>query len=115
MHIVSLKKGLTVEQAKEDSAGIAALGFFINVRQHFKLVLPLKLHFCRISACSNEYRKCNYNVFSLKATEDGDMSGPWSMLMSYLTNLTGTGHFGLSFHFDSLCDTAIQQGAGTKR
>nr|XP_046232575.1 carbonic anhydrase 4-like [Scatophagus argus]XP_046232576.1 carbonic anhydrase 4-like [Scatophagus argus] len=30
MHIVSLKKGLTVQQATEDSAGIAVLGFFIN-------------------------------------------------------------------------------------
>lgn len=31
MHIVTLKKGLTVPQALEDSEGIAALGFFINV------------------------------------------------------------------------------------
>lgn len=31
MHIVSLKKGLTVEQAVADSEGIAVLGFFINV------------------------------------------------------------------------------------
>lgn len=31
MHIVSLKKGLSVEEAKKDSEGIAVLGFFINV------------------------------------------------------------------------------------
>uniref|UniRef100_A0A3Q1GRS7 Carbonic anhydrase n=1 Tax=Acanthochromis polyacanthus TaxID=80966 RepID=A0A3Q1GRS7_9TELE len=31
MHIVSLKKGLAVEQAIEKSDGIAVLGFFINV------------------------------------------------------------------------------------
>ncbi|XP_056152540.1 carbonic anhydrase 4-like [Lampris incognitus] len=30
MHVVSLKKGLTVEQAKADPEGIAVLGFFIN-------------------------------------------------------------------------------------
>lgn len=30
-----------------------------------------------------------YNAFSLKATEDGDMSEPWSMLTSYLANVTG--------------------------
>ncbi|XP_035467558.1 carbonic anhydrase [Scophthalmus maximus] len=54
MHIVSLKKGLTVEQAVADSEGIAVLGFFIN------------------------------------ATEDGDMSGPWNTLTSYLTNDTDT-------------------------
>ncbi|XP_073346065.1 uncharacterized protein [Pagrus major] len=52
MHIVSLKKDLTVQGAKEDSEGIAVLGFFIN------------------------------------ATEDGDMSGPWSTLTSYLANIT---------------------------
>ncbi|XP_031699035.1 carbonic anhydrase 4-like isoform X1 [Anarrhichthys ocellatus] len=54
MHIVSLKKGLSAQDAKEDSEGIAALGFFIN------------------------------------ATDDGDMSGPWGDLTSYLTNITGT-------------------------
>ncbi|XP_039991085.1 LOW QUALITY PROTEIN: carbonic anhydrase 4-like [Xiphias gladius] len=54
MHIVSLKKGLTVDQATADSEGIAVLGFFIN------------------------------------ATEDGNMSGPWNMLTSYLTNITDT-------------------------
>lgn len=32
MHIVSLKKGLSVEQAKADPEGIAVLGFFLNVR-----------------------------------------------------------------------------------
>lgn len=31
MHIVSLKKGLSLEEAKKDSEGIAVLGFFINV------------------------------------------------------------------------------------
>uniref|UniRef100_A0A3Q3W0U1 Carbonic anhydrase n=1 Tax=Mola mola TaxID=94237 RepID=A0A3Q3W0U1_MOLML len=31
MHIVSLKKGLSVSQAIEDSSGIAVLGFFLNV------------------------------------------------------------------------------------
>uniref|UniRef100_A0A3P8SPX4 Carbonic anhydrase n=1 Tax=Amphiprion percula TaxID=161767 RepID=A0A3P8SPX4_AMPPE len=31
MHIVSLKKGLSVQQAIEKSDGIAVLGFFINV------------------------------------------------------------------------------------
>ncbi|XP_076615204.1 uncharacterized protein LOC143338596 isoform X2 [Chaetodon auriga] len=54
MHIVSLKKGLTVQQAKEDSTGIAALGFLIN------------------------------------ATEDAEISEPWRMLTSYLTNSTDT-------------------------
>lgn len=34
MHIVSLKKGLTVDQATADSEGIAVLGFFINVCVH---------------------------------------------------------------------------------
>ncbi|XP_053197053.1 receptor-type tyrosine-protein phosphatase gamma-like [Scomber japonicus] len=53
MHIVSLKKGLTVEEAKADPEGIAVLGFFIN------------------------------------ATDDGDMSEPWSNLTSYLMNKTG--------------------------
>ncbi|KAM4623955.1 uncharacterized protein ACJ7VT_004925 isoform 1-T2 [Polymixia lowei] len=33
MHIVSLKKGLTVDQAKADPEGIAALGFFINATE----------------------------------------------------------------------------------
>lgn len=37
MHIVSLKKGLSVSEAVEDPMGIAALGFFINVRQHLYL------------------------------------------------------------------------------
>ncbi|KAM7381734.1 hypothetical protein PAMA_012530 [Pampus argenteus] len=54
MHIVSLKKGLTVEQSTADPEGIAVLGFFIN------------------------------------ATDDGDMSGPWSVLLSYLMNATDT-------------------------
>lgn len=31
MHIVSLKKGLAMEQAMADPQGIAVLGFFINV------------------------------------------------------------------------------------
>ncbi|XP_067432186.1 uncharacterized protein [Thunnus thynnus] len=48
MHIVSLKKGLTVSEAIVDPEGIAVLGFFIN------------------------------------ATDDDDMSGPWSNLTSYL-------------------------------
>lgn len=34
MHIVSLKKGLSVEQAKVDPEGIAVLAFFLNVKQH---------------------------------------------------------------------------------
>ncbi|XP_008281500.1 carbonic anhydrase-like [Stegastes partitus] len=55
MHIVSLRKGLTVQEAIEKSDGIAVLGFFIN------------------------------------ATEDGNMSGPWSMLTSYLKNVTDEG------------------------
>ncbi|XP_035000754.2 carbonic anhydrase [Hippoglossus stenolepis] len=54
MHIVSLKKGLTVEQAVADPKGIAVLGFFVN------------------------------------ATEDGDVSGPWGVLASYLTSNTNT-------------------------
>lgn len=33
MHVVSLKKGLTVEQAKADSEGIAVLGFFLNATE----------------------------------------------------------------------------------
>uniref|UniRef100_A0A8P4K0H4 Carbonic anhydrase n=1 Tax=Dicentrarchus labrax TaxID=13489 RepID=A0A8P4K0H4_DICLA len=33
MHIVSLKKGLTAEQAVQDSEGIAVLGFFINATE----------------------------------------------------------------------------------
>ncbi|XP_029312481.1 carbonic anhydrase 4-like isoform X2 [Cottoperca gobio] len=33
MHIVSLKKGLTVQQATENSEGIAVLGFFINATE----------------------------------------------------------------------------------
>lgn len=32
MHIVSLKKGLSVEQAKVDPEGIAVLAFFLNVK-----------------------------------------------------------------------------------
>ncbi|XP_061666535.1 uncharacterized protein LOC133495656 [Syngnathoides biaculeatus] len=54
MHIVSMKKGLSVAQAVEDSAGIAALGFFFD------------------------------------ATEDEDLSNPWSALTSYLLNQTDT-------------------------
>ncbi|XP_019739067.1 carbonic anhydrase 4-like [Hippocampus comes] len=54
MHIVSLKKGLSVAQALEDSAGIAVLGFFI------------------------------------RATEDENLSNPWSALTSYLLKNTGT-------------------------
>ncbi|XP_041818221.1 carbonic anhydrase 4-like [Chelmon rostratus] len=54
MHIVSLKKGLSAQQAVEDSAGIAVLGFLIN------------------------------------ATEDADISEPWRILTSYLTNNTDT-------------------------
>ncbi|XP_029954625.1 carbonic anhydrase-like [Salarias fasciatus] len=34
MHIVTIKKGLTVEQAKVHPEGIAALGFFINATEH---------------------------------------------------------------------------------
>ncbi|XP_057682882.1 uncharacterized protein LOC130909943 [Corythoichthys intestinalis] len=48
MHIVNLKKGLTVEQALQDPTGIAVLGFFID------------------------------------ATEDENLSSPWSVLTSYL-------------------------------
>ncbi|TMS22568.1 Carbonic anhydrase 4 [Larimichthys crocea] len=33
MHIVSLKKGLTVDEAVKDSTGIAVLGFFINATE----------------------------------------------------------------------------------
>ncbi|XP_067344901.1 uncharacterized protein [Channa argus] len=54
MHIVNLKKGLTLEQAMANPQGIAVLGFFIN------------------------------------ATEDAAPSEPWSVLTSYLTNITGT-------------------------
>ncbi|KAM8836926.1 uncharacterized protein AB9W97_002363 [Spinachia spinachia] len=54
MHIVSLKKGLSVENAKNDSEGIAVLAFFINGR------------------------------------DDGETSGPWSELTSYLTNVHDT-------------------------
>ncbi|XP_035514250.1 carbonic anhydrase-like [Morone saxatilis] len=63
MHIVSLKKGLTVEEAVQDSEGIAVLAFFIN------------------------------------ATEDDEnMSGPWSNLTSYLTDITGAA-VDISHHF----------------
>ncbi|XP_061765376.1 uncharacterized protein LOC133558193 isoform X1 [Nerophis ophidion] len=40
MHIVSLKKGLSVQQAINDSAGIAVLGFFINATEDPKLSSP---------------------------------------------------------------------------
>ncbi|XP_068610966.1 uncharacterized protein [Brachionichthys hirsutus] len=50
MHIVSLKKGLTTQEALDDPEGVAALGFFIN------------------------------------GLEEGDASGPWSDLTSYLTD-----------------------------
>ncbi len=42
MHIVSLKKGLSVQQAIEDSAGIAVLGFFINVCDKVQIIIPKK-------------------------------------------------------------------------
>lgn len=42
MHIVSLKKGLSVSQATEDSAGIAVLGFFINVCDALQIIIPKK-------------------------------------------------------------------------
>uniref|UniRef100_A0A3Q1GH93 Carbonic anhydrase n=1 Tax=Acanthochromis polyacanthus TaxID=80966 RepID=A0A3Q1GH93_9TELE len=42
MHIVSLKKGLAVEQAIEKSDGIAVLGFFINVYNTCDSYLELK-------------------------------------------------------------------------
>lgn len=35
MHIVTIKKGLTTEEAKNQSDGFAVLGFFINVRVQF--------------------------------------------------------------------------------
>ncbi|XP_054622670.1 uncharacterized protein LOC129176554 isoform X2 [Dunckerocampus dactyliophorus] len=54
MHIVSLMKGLSVEQALQNSRGIAVLGFFIN------------------------------------ATEDENLSSPWSALTSYLLKDTAT-------------------------
>nr|XP_057918507.1 uncharacterized protein LOC131109947 isoform X2 [Doryrhamphus excisus]XP_057918508.1 uncharacterized protein LOC131109947 isoform X2 [Doryrhamphus excisus] len=54
MHIVSLMKGLSVEQALQNPRGIAVLGFFIN------------------------------------ATEDENLSGPWSNLTSYLLKDTDT-------------------------
>lgn len=41
MHIVSLKKGLTVDEALMDPEGIAALGFFLNVCKHPVTVLYL--------------------------------------------------------------------------
>ncbi|XP_071319086.1 uncharacterized protein [Trachinotus anak] len=40
MHIVSLKKGLSVEQAKVDSAGIAVLGFFISAKEDGNVSAP---------------------------------------------------------------------------
>ncbi|XP_061562073.1 uncharacterized protein LOC133417884 [Phycodurus eques] len=40
MHIVSLKKGLSVAQAVEDSAGIAVLGFFINATEDENVSSP---------------------------------------------------------------------------
>lgn len=43
MHIVSLKKGLSVQQATEDSEGIAVLGFFINVRPTLKLLFQIQV------------------------------------------------------------------------
>nr|XP_019962607.1 PREDICTED: carbonic anhydrase 4-like isoform X1 [Paralichthys olivaceus]XP_019962608.1 PREDICTED: carbonic anhydrase 4-like isoform X1 [Paralichthys olivaceus]XP_019962609.1 PREDICTED: carbonic anhydrase 4-like isoform X1 [Paralichthys olivaceus] len=54
MHIVSLKKGLTKEQAVANPEGIAVLGFFLN------------------------------------ATEDGNMTGPWGILTSYLMSNINT-------------------------
>ncbi|XP_026207437.1 carbonic anhydrase 4-like [Anabas testudineus] len=54
MHVVSVKKGLTLEEALADPQGIAVLGFFIN------------------------------------GTDDGDLSGPWSVLTSLLPNATAT-------------------------
>ncbi|XP_069547695.1 uncharacterized protein [Brachyistius frenatus] len=52
MHIVSVRKGLTVQEATTLSDGIAALGFFINGK------------------------------------EDGNMTEPWRILTSYLSNVT---------------------------
>ncbi|XP_037135051.1 carbonic anhydrase-like isoform X1 [Syngnathus acus] len=40
MHIVSLKKGLSVAQALEDQAGIAVLGFFISETEDVNLSSP---------------------------------------------------------------------------
>lgn len=33
MHVVSLKNGLSVEEAKADPEGIAVLAFFLNVKE----------------------------------------------------------------------------------
>uniref|UniRef100_A0A3Q4ADA4 Carbonic anhydrase n=1 Tax=Mola mola TaxID=94237 RepID=A0A3Q4ADA4_MOLML len=40
MHIVSLKKGLSVSQAIEDSSGIAVLGFFLNAIEDGDMLGP---------------------------------------------------------------------------
>uniref|UniRef100_A0A8C4DXJ2 Carbonic anhydrase n=1 Tax=Dicentrarchus labrax TaxID=13489 RepID=A0A8C4DXJ2_DICLA len=61
MHIVSLKKGLTAEQAVQDSEGIAVLGFFINIK---KFPMETKL--------TNNYRPTQHlnerRVFASPAT-----------------------------------------------
>lgn len=93
MHIVSLKKGLSVEQAKADPEGIAVLGFFLNVRgwrkknpEMYKWVIKAQTDICVefLAQLTLKWLCC------IKATEGGDTSGPWFELVSYLGNLTGT-------------------------
>lgn len=42
------------------------------------------------------------SVFLLQSTEDGDGSGPWSNLTSYLTAVKGTKHIGLLLELDPM-------------
>lgn len=49
MHIVNLKKGLTMEQAMADPQGIAVLGFFINVCVHKHLIMYLLAYWKQVA------------------------------------------------------------------
>lgn len=65
-----------------------------------------------IATC--QYMLSNCNISSLKAIEDGDMSGPWGKLVSYLMNATVAGLFDLVVFLHFLLVTVVLQRAGTK-
>ncbi|XP_023267114.1 carbonic anhydrase 4-like [Seriola lalandi dorsalis] len=62
MHIVSLKKGLTVEQATADSEGIAVLGFFINATEDGNMSGPWNLLTSHLMSNKDTEGTTNYNI-----------------------------------------------------
>ncbi|XP_067100244.1 uncharacterized protein [Osmerus mordax] len=77
MHLVSVKKELSMDEVVGHSEGLAVFGFFINVSQQ----------------ASTQLTSAELITLGNKVTEDWASSSAWENFTSYFSNLTETGRF----------------------